>query len=176
MPWKIDPSRTQIGFSVKHMVISTVRGRFTRYDGVVSLNDQNPERSVIEGWVEVARISTLDATRDAYLRSSDFFDVEKFPKITFRSKKITPAGGDEFELVGALTIKDTTRDITFAVSYKGQKKEPQGGQRRAFTADASLHRKDFGLNWNAALEAGGWLVGDEVKIHVVLEIVGEADA
>ena len=175
MPWKIDPSRTQIGFSVKHMVISTVRGKFTRYDGVISLDDQHPERSVIEGWVEVGRISTLNATRDAYLRSPDFFDVEKFPKITFRSKKITPAGGDKFRLVGALTIKEATRDITFAVSYKGQKREPQGGMRRSLTADASLNRKDFALNWNAALEAGGFLVGDEVKIHIVLEIVGEAD-
>ena len=176
MPWKIDPSRTQIGFSVKHMVISTVRGKFTRYDGVISLDDQHPERSAIEGWVEVARISTLDATRDAYLRSPDFFDVEKFPKITFRSKKITPAGGDRFKLVGALSIKEATRDITFDVSYKGQKREPQGGLRRSFTADASLSRHDFALNWNAALEAGGFLVGDEVKIHIVLEIVGEADA
>ena len=126
VPWKIDPSRTQIGFSVKHMVISTVRGKFTRYDGVISLDDQHPERSVIEGWVEVARISTLDATRDAYLRSPDFFDVEKFPRITFRSKKITPVGGDRFKLVGALTIKEATRDITFDVSYKAR-----SGSRRA---------------------------------------------
>jgi polyisoprenoid-binding protein YceI len=176
VPWKIDPSRTQIGFSVKHMVIATVRGKFTRYDGVISLNDQHPERSAIEGWVEVARINTLDATRDAYLRSPDFFDAVKFPKIAFRSKKITPAGGDRFRLVGALSIKEATRDITFDVSYKGQKQEPQVGVRRSFTADASLNRHDFALNWNAALEAGGFLVGDEVKIHIVLEIVGEADA
>jgi polyisoprenoid-binding protein YceI len=176
VPWKIDLSRSQIGFSIKHMMISTVRGRFTRYDGVVSLNDRNPERSVIEGWVEVAGISTLDATRDAYLRSSNLFDVERFPKITFRSKKITPDGAAGFKLLGALIIKDAMRDIIFDVGYKGQKKEPQGGQRRSFTADASLNRKNFGLNWNAVLEAGGWLVGDEVKIHIVLEIVGGADA
>jgi polyisoprenoid-binding protein YceI len=153
-----------------------VRGKFTRFDGVISLNDQHPERSVIEGWVEVARISTLDATRDAYLRSPDFFDVEKFPRITFRSKRITPAGGDKYKLVGALSIKEATRDVIFDVSYKGQKQEPQGGLRRSFTADASLSRHDFALNWNAALEAGGFLVGDEVKIHIALEIVGEADA
>jgi polyisoprenoid-binding protein YceI len=176
VPWKIDPSRTQIGFSVKHMVISTVRGRFTKFAGVITLNDKIPEQSVIEGWVEVARINTLDAIRDAYLRSSDFFDIEKFPKMTFRSKKITPAGGDKFKLVGALTIKETSRDITFDVGYKGQKNEAQDGLRRSFTADSILNRKDFGLNWNAALEAGGWLVADEVKIHIVLEIVGEAGA
>ena len=107
MSWKIDPSHSEIGFSVKHMMISTVRGQFTTFDGTLTLNEEHPEQSVIEGWVETASVNTHEPNRDGHLRSPDFFDVEKFPKITFRSKKVTHTGGEKFKLLGDLTVKDT---------------------------------------------------------------------
>jgi polyisoprenoid-binding protein YceI len=176
MSWKIDPAHSEIGFSVKHMMISTVRGQFTKFDGTLTLNEEHPEQSVIEGWVETASVNTHEPNRDGHLRSPDFFDAEKFPKITFRSKKVTHTGGDKFKLLGDLTIKETTRDLTLDVTYEGENKDPWGKTRRAFTADASFNRKDFGLSWNVALETGGWLVAEQVKIHIELEAIGQADA
>ena len=126
--------------------------------------------------METASVDTHEPNRDGHLRSPDFFDAEKFPKITFRSRKVTPTGGEKFKLLGDLTIKETTRDLTLDVTYEGENKDPWGNIRRAFTADASFNRKDFGLNWNVALEAGGWLVAEQVKIHIELEVVGQADA
>jgi polyisoprenoid-binding protein YceI len=176
MSWKIDPSHTMIEFSAKHLMISTVRGQFTKFDGTLLLNEKDPAQSVIEGWVETASVNTHEPNRDGHLRSPDFFDVEKFPKMTFRSKKITPSGAERFKLTGDLTIKEMTHEITFDVTFEGQTKDPWGGTRRAFTADAALNRKDWGLNWNVALEAGGWLVSEQVKVHVELELVSLADA
>jgi polyisoprenoid-binding protein YceI len=176
MSWKIDPSHSEIGFSVKHMMISTVRGQFTKFDGTLTLNDEHPEQSVIEGWVETASLNTHEPNRDAHLHSADFFEAEKYPKMTFRSKKITSGGGEKFKLTGDMTIKDITREITFDVTYEGQNKDPWGNTRRAFTAESGFSRKDFGLIWNVALETGGWLVGDHVKVHVELELIGQADA
>jgi polyisoprenoid-binding protein YceI len=176
MSWKIDPSHSLIEFSVKHMMISTVRGRFTKFDGALNLDDKSPAQSVVEGWVETASVDTHDPTRDGHLRSADFFDAEKFPKMTFRATKITPAGDERFKVLGDLTVKETTRPITFDVTYEGQNKDPWGNTRRAFSADVAINRKDFGLTWNVALETGGLLLGDQVKIHSELELVSQAAA
>lgn len=171
MAWKIDPSHSQIEFTVKHMMIATVRGRFGSFDGTVTVNPDNLLQSQVEGWVETASVDTRDTNRDAHLRSADFFDAEQFPRMTFRSTKIEKAGDGEFKVTGDLTIKDTTRPVTFTVTDEGQGKDPWGNRRWGVSATATLNRKDFGLNWNVALETGGWLVSDQVKIQAELEMV-----
>jgi len=171
MTWKIDASHSQIEFTVKHMMIATVRGRFGSFDGDVNVNRDNLLASTVEGWVETASVDTRDGNRDAHLRSADFFDAEKFPRMTFRSTKIEKAGDGEFKVTGDLTIKDTTRPVTFTVTDEGHGKDPWGNRRWGLSATASLNRKDFGLNWNVALETGGWLVSDQVKIQAELELV-----
>ena len=176
MAWKIDASHSTIEFSVKHMMIATVRGRFTTFDGALVLDEQNPERSVVEGSVQAASIDTNDPKRDAHLRSPDFFDVEKFPLMSYRAKSIRRVQGNDFKVAGDMTIKNATREVTFDVTYEGDNKDPWGGRRRAFTAHTSLARKDFDLTWNVALETGGWLVGDQVKINVDLELMYQPDA
>lgn len=171
MAWKIDPSHSLIEFTVKHMMIATVRGRFGSFDGTVTVNPDNLLQSQVEGWVETASIDTRDTNRDAHLRSADFFDAETFPRMTFRSTKIEKAGDGEFKVTGDLTIKDSTRPVTFTVTDEGQGKDPWGNRRWGLSATASLNRKDFGLNWNVALETGGWLVSDQVKMQAELELV-----
>jgi polyisoprenoid-binding protein YceI len=173
MSWKIDTNHSQIEFSIKHMMITTVRGHFGSYKGTLEIDEQQPDRSFAEGTIEVASIDTGAADRDKHLRSADFFDVENYPTIHFRSTRMEMTGKDRFKLFGDLTIKDATQEIVFDARDEGQMKDPWGNQRRAFSAQAKLNRKDFGLNWNVALETGGWLVGDEVKILVDLQLVQE---
>ncbi len=173
MTWVIDPAHTLVEFSVKHMMITTVRGRFTKFNGTLSIDEQHPERSTVAGTVETASIDTHESNRDTHLRSADFFDAEKYPAMTFRSRRIEPAGEGQYKVIGDITIKDVTREIVFNVTDEGQGKNPWDKQVRAFSAQATLNRKDFGLNWNVALETGGWLVGDQVKIAVELELVKE---
>lgn len=171
MNWTIDAAHSAVEFSVKHMMIATVRGRFDRFSGTLNLNEEHPEQSYVEGVVEVASINTHDAQRDADLRSPNFFDVEKYPVMAFRSTRIEPVDEDHFEVVGDLTIKDVTRQVVFNVTNEGLIKDPWGNVRRGFSAETVLNRKDFGLNWNVALEAGGWLVGDKVKVAIEVEAI-----
>jgi polyisoprenoid-binding protein YceI len=171
MSWKIDSDHSQIEFSVKHMMITTVRGYFGTFDGTVEINEENPEQSSAEGMIDVASINTGTEDRDRHLRSADFFDVENYPTMHFRSTELKMTGENEFKLYGDLTIKGHTREIVFDARDEGQMKDPWGNQRRAFSAQAKLNRKDFDLNWNVALEAGGWLVGDEIKVSVDLQLV-----
>ena len=175
MSWTIDTAHTLLEFSVKHMMIATVRGRFTKFGGNVVIDEQNPERSTAEGWVDIKSIDTHDANRDAHLRSNDFFDADHHPRMTFRSKSVKRAGGDRYKVTGDITIRGTTREIVFDVTYEGENKDPWGNTRRGFTAQTSFNRKDFGLNWNVALETGGVLVGDQVKVNVELELVYQAE-
>jgi len=175
MSWKIDTSHTTIEFGVKHMMVTTVRGRFTKFDGVITEDPHNLLNSKVEGWVDLASIDTHDAKRDAHLRSADFFDVEKYPRLTFVSKRIEKTGKEQYKVTGDLTIRGVTREIAFDVTNEGRYKNPWGGTVWGLTADASLNRKDFGLNWNVALETGGWLVGDQVKIHVEMELLQVVD-
>jgi len=176
MSWKIDTNHSQIEFTVKHMMITNVRGHFGSFDGSVEIDQEHPEQSFAEGMIEVESIDTGAEDRDKHLRSADFFDVEKYPTMHFRSTKLEMAGENQFKLYGDLTIKGRTREIVFDARDEGQMKDPWGNQRRAFSAEAKLNRKDFGLNWNVALETGGWLVGDEIKISVDLELVQQEES
>ena len=175
MAWKIDPAHSQIEFSVKHMMITTVRGRFAKFDGNITVNPRNLLQSSVEGTIEVDSVDTRDTNRDAHLRSADFFDVEKFPTMSFRSTRIEKTGDDEYKVTGDLTIKDNTRPVTFTVTDDGKGKDPWGNQRWGLSGATTISRKDFGLTWNVALESGGWLVGDQVKIQVDMELVESAE-
>jgi polyisoprenoid-binding protein YceI len=173
--WKIDSAHTLVEFSVKHMMISTVRGRFNNFSGTLNLDEQHPERSYIEGVVESASVDTREPNRDAHLRSADFFDVEKYPTMKFRSTRIEKVGPDQFKVMGDLTIKKVTRPITFNVTSEGRGKDPYGNLHWGFSAETTLNRKDFDLNWNVALETGGWLVSDQIKINIELEAVQQVE-
>ena len=173
MSWKIDPSHTLIEFSAKHLMITTVRGHFKSFDGSIQLNEEQPEASYVEGTVDVASIDTNESQRDNHLRSPDFFDVENYPAMGFRSTRVEFLGGDRFKVHGDLTIKDVTREVVFDVTDEGQVQDPWGNKRWGFGGTTRLNRKDFGLTWNVALEAGGWLVGDEIKVSIELQLVQE---
>jgi polyisoprenoid-binding protein YceI len=171
MTWQIDPSHSRIGFSVKHMMIATVRGEFKAYTGSLELNTEDITRSKLSGDIEVASIDTREAQRDDHLRSADFFDAANHPTIHFESKRIEHVDGNEYRVVGDITIRGVTREIVLEAEYAGVHKDPWGGTRTGFTVTGSLNRKDFGLSWNAALETGGVLVGDKVKLELEVEAV-----
>ncbi|HET9100948.1 MAG TPA: YceI family protein, partial [Acidobacteriaceae bacterium] len=162
--YAIDPAHSSVHFSVRHLMVSNVRGEFAKISGTVKYDPEKPETSTVEATIDATSISTRDAQRDAHLKSADFLDVEKFPALTFRSKKIEVAAGGG-KVTGDLTIHGVTREITLDVEGPtAEMKDPWGKQRIGASATAKLNRKDFGLTWNAALEAGGVMVGDEVKI------------
>lgn len=175
MAWKIDPSHSLVEFTVKHMMIAKTRGRFNRYDGTLNLDLEHPERSVIEGTIEAESLDTNEPNRDTHLRSADFFDVENHPQLTFRSTRIEPQGGDRYRVVGDLTIRGTTNEVVLDVVNEGQTQDPWGNQRIGFSATTTVNRKDFGLTWNMALETGGFIVGDEVKISIEGEVVQQQE-
>jgi polyisoprenoid-binding protein YceI len=158
------------------MMISTVRGRFEEFDGTFDLNEADPSRSKIEIVIQAGSINTKEAQRDGHLRSPDFFDVEKYPTITFKSKRVEKLGRENLRLVGDLTIKNVTKEVALDVAYAGQAKSPWGTVNAGFTAHTRINRKDWGLNWNQALETGGVLVSDEITINVELELIKQAEA
>jgi polyisoprenoid-binding protein YceI len=172
--WNIDGAHSGINFSIRHMVVSKVRGRFGKFSGTVDLDAADLTRSTINVAIDAASIDTGTVQRDHHLRSADFFDVERFPELRFRSTRIERAGGDRYRVVGELTIRDVTRDVTLDVEYGGQAKDPWGNERAGFLAKASIDRKDFGLGWNQVLEAGGLLVGDRVDIELEVQAVKAA--
>lgn len=167
--WKIDASHSLVEFSVKHLMIATVKGRFGTIEGEVQLDPADIATAEFNVTVDMTSIDTRDTQRDVHLKSADFFDVEKYPTMAFRSKRMTAKGDDEFTLVGDLTIHGTTKETAFALTFEGQAKDPWGGERVGFSATTAISRKEFGLEWNAALETGGVMVGDKVKIEVHLE-------
>ena len=174
MSWEIDATHSQATFSVKHMMISTVRGHFEVLSGKLHIDEEHPDNSWVEAEVDAASINTRDAKRDGHLRSPDFFDVEKYPKITFKSTKVTPTGNNEYRVTGDLTMHGVTKEETFHADYSGQVKDLYGLQRAAFSVKGKINRKDFGLNWNVALETGGVLVGEDVNIEIDLATVQKA--
>jgi polyisoprenoid-binding protein YceI len=176
MSWTIDTAHSEVNFTARHMMISNVRGRFEKFSGTVDFDETNPANTQVSVQIEAASISTRDAQRDGHLRSADFFDVEKYPYITFESKRVEALDGDRARLTGDLTIRDVTREVTLEVEYSGMSKSPWGSTNAGFTASTKISRKNWGLNWNVALETGGWLVGDEIKIDLELEIVKQAEA
>jgi polyisoprenoid-binding protein YceI len=168
--WNVDPSHSQVGFAVKHLVISNVRGEFTKYAGKVVLDDADVAKSTVEATIDVASVDTKVADRDAHLRSPDFFDAEKYPAMTFRSTKVAKAGKDALKVTGDLTLHGVTKPVVLDVTTTPEVKGMSGETRRGFSATAKLNRKDFGLTWNKAVETGP-VVGDQVTIALDLEVV-----
>jgi polyisoprenoid-binding protein YceI len=175
MAWNVDATHSQATFTVKHMMISTVRGLFDVLSGQLNIDEEHPENSWVEAEVDVASINTRDERRDGHLKSPDFFDVENYPKITFKSTKVEPVGDHEYRVTGNLTMHGVTREEVFQVEYSGiLPKDLYGMQRAAFTTKTTINRKDYGLNWNVALETGGVLVGEKVNIEIDLTAVRQA--
>lgn len=169
--WTVDPSHTSVTFGVRHMMVSTVRGTFHKVAGSVGFDPKNPEKSWANLEIDIASIDTREPKRDDHLRSADFFDAASFPKMTFKSTKIARKGDDELELTGDLTIKDITHPVTFLVTdLTGEHADPWGFIRMGASAKAKIKRSDYKMTWNAALEAGGVVVGDEVKIEIEVEL------
>jgi len=169
--YEIDPTHSAVHFSVRHLMVSNVRGEFTKLSGTLKFDPQNPASSSVEASIDANSISTRDAQRDGHLKSGDFLDTEKFPTMTFRSKKVDVQSGGG-KVTGDLTIHGVTREITLEVEGPSpEMKDPWGKQRIGASASTKLSRKEFGLTWNAALETGGVMVGDEVKINIDVEFV-----
>ncbi len=167
----IDASHSNVGFSVRHMMITNVKGEFERFSGSISYDAKAPEASTIAVEVDVASINTKEEKRDAHLRSADFFDVEQHPKMSFTSKHVSRKG-DDLEVLGDLSIRGTTREVKLLVSdITAEHTDPWGNKRIGASAKAKIRRSDYGMQWNAALEAGGVLVGDEITISIDVSLV-----
>ena len=166
--WTVDPSHSEVGFVVRHLMVSKVKGRFGGVSGTITVAE-NVLESVVEASADIATVDTRDESRDAHLKSADFFDAEKFPTISFRSTGIREKGND-YALDGDLTIKGVSKPVSFDLEYNGAATNPMtSGQSAGFSAETEINRKDFGLEWNVALESGGVLVADKVKIHLEIE-------
>ena len=175
MSWQLDKAHSSINFSVRHMMISTVRGRFEDFEGTFEVNEADPTQSKIAVEIQAASINTKEPQRDGHLKSPDFFEVEKYPTITFKSKRVEKLDDQHVRLIGDLTIKDVSKEVVLNVEYAGQAKSPWGTVNAGFTAQTKISRKEWGLTWNVALETGGVLVGDEITISIELEIVKQAE-
>jgi polyisoprenoid-binding protein YceI len=169
--WQIDRAHSAAQFSVRHLMVSTVRGHFGKLTGVVRYDPAKPGEASVEAEVDVSTIDTREAKRDAHLKSPDFFDVEKYPTMTFRSTKLEPAGPGKFKMTGNLTLRGVTRPVVFDLDGVSEPiKDQRGGERMGATATAKINRSDFGMTWNRLLEAGGVTVGDEVTIVIDAEL------
>ena len=166
--YKIDPAHSEATFQVRHL-ITKVRGRFPEFDGAITFAPGAPADSSVVFAIQTKSVDTNQAQRDEHLRSADFFDVEKFPLLTFKSTAVAARGDQQFDVTGELTIRDVTKTITLPVTYLGGAKDPWGTDKVAFETEITLNRKDYGLNWNAALETGGFLVGDDVKVSLSIQ-------
>ena len=171
--WTIDPSHTTVEFVAKHMMITTVKGRFAELTGTIVADETNIAGSSVEATLQAASLDTRSEQRDAHLRSPDFLDVENYPEVTFKSTAISGTK-QSFTVTGDLTIRGVTRPITLHASFEGEGKDPWGGTRASFSAKGKFDRGDFGLTWNVALETGGILVSNEVKINIEAQAVLQA--
>jgi polyisoprenoid-binding protein YceI len=168
--WKIDPTHASADFSARHMMITTVRAGFKTVNGTINFDEANPANSSVEVTIDVASMSSTGlAQRDQHLMSPDFLDAAQFPTITFKSTKVVPHGATEADITGDLTIRGVTRPVTIKAELLGKNKTPWGSEVVGFTGTTKINREDWGLNWNQALEAGGWLVGKEVSISLDVE-------
>ena len=166
----IDKTHSEASFQVRHL-ITRVSGRFSDFEGTIQFDEAIPEKSSVSFTIKTSSIDTREADRDKHLRSADFFSVDEYPTITFTSTRVRKAGGNQFDVVGTLTIHGVGQEITIPVTYLGIAKDPWGKERAGFEAELKINRKDFGLAWNAPMEAGGFLVGDEVKINLAIQAV-----
>ena len=166
--FKIDKAHSELAFQVRHL-LTKVRGRFSDFSGTIEFDYDEPARSKVQVTLDAASIDTGEPTRDTHLRSGDFFAVDEFPQLTFASTKITPRGKELYDVEGDLTIHGVTKRVVLPVTHLGRAKDPWGNEKLAFEGETTINRKDFGLNWNAALETGGFLVGDEVKVSLEIQ-------
>jgi len=167
--YMIDPDHSQVIFKVKHMGISTVTGRFDLVEGSYAFDDKDISKSSVETTIQTASINTNKQKRDDHLKSPDFLNVEKNPTITFKSKEVKKGEGEDFTIVGDLTINGVTKQVELDAEYGGKATDPMGNERTAFTAETGIDRKDYGITWNKTLDSGGLVVGDEVKIELEVE-------
>ena len=172
--WVLDPAHSKIGFKVRHLMISNVLGNFKDFEGEIISDGNNFTNSSVKLSIKTASVDTEIADRDTHLKSTDFFDAEKFPVMTFNSTSMEDLGDDTFELKGLMKIKDVEKPVKLAVEFGGVMKDPWGNEKAGFSINGKINRKDFGLSWNAALEAGGVLVGEEVKIICDIELAKQA--
>ena len=171
--WNFDLSHSSLNFHVRHLMVSKVHGRFTKWDGMLAIDDADPAKSHVEVNIDAASVDSKEEKRDAHLKSADFFDVEKFPQLTFRSTKVKKTD-DGYAVTGDLTIHGVTKPVVLEMEGGEVVKDPWGGTRTGFSGKTSINRKDFGLHWNVALETGGILVGDKVEITLEIEAVRAA--
>jgi polyisoprenoid-binding protein YceI len=176
MAWVIDQSHSQVQFSVKHMMISTVRGQFKSFTGTVEADEANPTNAQVDVQIDVSSILTGDERRDGHLRSPDFFNAEQYPHITFKSTRVERLDENTGKLIGNLTIRDVTKEVVLDLEYAGQAKSPWGTTSAGFSATTKINRKDWDLNWTVALETGGWLVGDRSPSNIEVELVKQVPA
>ncbi|HEX3704808.1 MAG TPA: YceI family protein [Vicinamibacterales bacterium] len=168
----IDKAHSEVAFTVRHLV-TKVRGRFSEFAGTIQFDAAQPERSSVDFVVQTASVDTNAADRDTHLRSEDFFHIEKFPTITFVSTQVASRGAGQFDVTGPLTIRGVVKQVTLPVAYLGTEKDPWGNEKAGFETEITLNRKEFGLMWNAALETGGFLVGDDVKIALTIQATAQ---
>src|SRR5690349_1668449 len=169
--WNIDASHSHVEFAVRHLMITTVRGRFSDVSGTLRTDDADLTTAEVDVTIGVASIDTREPQRDAHLRSADFFDVENFPEIRFRSTRVDAVSADRYRVTGALTIRGVTHDVVLDATAEGRGKDPWGGERLGFSATTRINRSAFGLTWNQVLEAGGVAVSDEIKIAIDVELI-----
>ena len=174
--WTFDLAHSSVNFHVRHLMVSKLHGRFSRWGGTLEIDNDDITRSRVDVTIDATSVDTREDKRDAHLRSADFFDVETFPTLTFKSTKIEKRGDDELAITGDLTLHGVTKPVTLAVELGGQAKDPWGGTRTGFSAKTSINRKDFGLGWNSVLETGGVLVGEKIEITLEIEAVQAAAA
>ena len=167
--WQIDAKHSLVEFAVKHMMFTTAKGRFSDVTGTIIDDEADPTRSSVEVEIAAASIDTRDENRDTHLRSGDFFEVDRFPTIRFKSTRVEPVGRDKLRVIGDLTIRDVTREVELDAELTGRGVNPWGQEVVGYTAETKINRKDYGLTWNAALEAGGVLVSDDVKITLEIQ-------
>jgi polyisoprenoid-binding protein YceI len=172
--WAVDPTHSSIDFTIKHMMIAKVKGAFHTFDAQIEADPEDLTSADIHFSVDLGSIDTRNSDRDAHLRSADFFDVEKYPKMTFQSTRIVKTGDGEYDVTGDLTLHGVTRSETFSVTFEGAGKDPWGNEKAGFSGQGSVKRSDYGLTYNAVLETGGVLIGDEVKVSVEIEAVKQA--
>ena len=174
--WQIDPAHSSAQFTVRHMMVSNVRGEFGKMTGWVNLDDKDVSRSTVEATIDATTIDTRQPDRDKHLKSPDFFDVEKYPSISFKSTSFKKVGAQKYRVGGDLTIHGVTKPVTMDVEAPDTVSKLQGNERRGATAATTINRKDFGLIWNKPVETGGVMVGDQVNIAIELEMVKKPDA
>lgn len=176
MAFQIDNSHSEIQFSVRHMMVSKVRGAFEKWNGEIALDPERPANTKVNISIDAASINTKDAKRDEHLRSADFLNVAEYPSLTFKSSSIDVTSDNTAKLHGDLTICGVSKPTTLDVEYQGNAKSPWGTTSYGFSASTKINREDWGLTWNAALETGGWLVGKEIQIDIELELVHQPEA